>query len=33
MNKGSSTLLEGLCWFLIGLAVIFAIGRYAWNYR
>ena len=33
MSRGQATLWEGLGWFFAGLAIIYAIARYAWNYR
>jgi hypothetical protein len=33
MTREKGTLLEGFCWFVAGLAVIFAIAKFAFNYR
>lgn len=31
--RGKATLAEALAWFFTGLAIIYAIGRYAYEYR
>jgi hypothetical protein len=33
MSRGQVTLLEALGWFFAGLAIIYAIARFAYQYR